>query len=140
MPECLVSDVPAQPDPSLQTWGERLAGLDVVLGQVVTAARFDGVDQPSFREADIAACALATVARIELDAADSRALLRNTLQMAVESLPVLAESACRTAQEFRTANVLTAHRQLPAVIDAVQTLMRLTKASAIAAGVNLDRV
>ena len=40
-----------------ETWGDLLERLDRTLvadGRVVTAVRFDGVDQPSFRDAELA--------------------------------------------------------------------------------------
>ena len=51
MLERLANSVPSAPIPGLQTWGELLADLDGRLAhdrRIVTAARFDGVDQPSF--------------------------------------------------------------------------------------------
>jgi hypothetical protein len=143
MPVCLVNSVPAAPIPGLQTWGELLADLDGRLAhdrRIVTAARFDGVDQPSFRASPVVDRALATVSRIEVDAIDARVLLGETLDMARESLPVLATSARQCAQAFRTGQLPTAQQHLATLIDAVRTLMALTDASASAARVDLAAV
>ena len=141
MPECLVNNVPAAPDSGLQTWGELLAALDTQLARerrIVTAARFDGVDQPSFRGAPLAERVLSTVARIEIDAPKSAVLLDETLTMARESLPVLASSARQAAATFRSGNVDAARRHVTTLVEAVRTLMALTDASAAAARVDFD--
>ena len=143
MPECLVNSVPAVPLPGLQTWGELLADLDGRLAQdrrIVTAARFDGVDQPSFRTSPVLDRPLASVSRIEVDAIESRVLLGETIDMARESLPVLATSARQCAQAFRTGHRPAAQQHLTTLIDAVRTLMALTDASASAARVDLRAV
>ena len=83
MLECLVNSVPSAPIPGLQTWGELLADLDGRLAhdrRIVTAARFDGVDQPSFRSSPILDRPLASVRRIEVEATESHVLLGETLE------------------------------------------------------------
>jgi hypothetical protein len=143
MPECLVNNVPTPLDSGLQTWGDLLDGLDRQLGaarQVVTAARFDGVDQPTFREASLAEIRLESVGRIEVDVADGSALVLSTLDLARDSLPVLADSARQVGRAFRRGDFDTALHQLPPVLDAVRTLMKLTDAAATAAGTSLETV
>jgi len=140
MPECLVNNVPALADSGLQTWGELLTALDGQLARerrIVTATRFDGVDQPSFRDAPLASRPLSSIGRIEIDAPESAALLGETLTMARESLPVLASSARQAAATFRSGNVDAARRHLVSLVEAVRTLMALTDASATAARVDL---
>ena len=140
MPECLVNSIPSDPIPVLQTWGELLADLDGRLAhdrRIVTAARFDGVDQPSFRSSPILEWPLASVRRIEVEAIDSQVLLDETLDMARESLPVLATSARQCAQAFRAGHLPTAQTHLTTLVEAVRTLMTLTDASAGAARVDL---
>ena len=140
MPECLVNNVPAHPNPGLQTWGDLLADLDGQLARdrrIVTAARFDGVDQPSFRAAPVAARSLTSVELIEVEASEALVLIDETLAMARESLPVLAASARQAADTFRRGELTSAQHHLTALVEAVQTLMVLTGAAATAAAVDL---
>jgi hypothetical protein len=68
MVDCLVNDIPERFDFLPETWGALLAGLDRRISagrRVVTAVRFDGVDQPSFRHPDLAGVALERIARID---------------------------------------------------------------------------
>ena len=64
MAHCLVNDTLESFDFLPETWGRVLATLDarlVASRRVVTAVRFDGVDQPSFRSANLAAADLSMV-------------------------------------------------------------------------------
>src|SRR5262245_46658580 len=101
MPDCLINNEPSTPLPGRETWGDWLADLDTALAhdrRIVTAARFDGVDEPSFRTAPVAAWPLGGFGRIEVETADTLALLAETLDMARDSLPVLATNARQAAQ------------------------------------------
>jgi hypothetical protein len=135
MTECLVNDAPVAVDFRPETWGELLAQLDRALGRdrrVVTAVRFDGVDEPSFRGPALCGRALAPVARIDIEAVDADRLVADALDAAAASLPALAEGARATAAAFR-AGAADAPQQLVALVGAVQSLVALTTAAATAA-------
>jgi hypothetical protein len=139
MPECLVNDTPTSLDFRPETWGALLEALDAALlpgRQVVTAVRFDGVDEPSFRAPESAARALGGVHRVEVDAAEASALLRDALDAAIESLPALVHGARLAAAAFRSEDP-GAHAQLGALVTAMQSLIALTSAAATASRASL---
>lgn len=135
MTECLVNDAPLVGDFRPETWGELLAQLDRALGlerRVVTAVRFDGVDEPSFRGPALSGRQLAPVARIDIEAVEATRLVDEALQAAGASLPSLAAGARAAATAFRT-GAAEAPQQLIALVGAVQSLVALTTAAATAA-------
>ena len=141
MATCLVNDRPECTEIRPETWGALLRALDRRLEterRVVTAVRFDGVDQPSFREPEAASRSLAAVGRIEVEAVESGRLLNETLDLARQSLPVLADSARQAARLFRGGATDAGQQQLVPLVQAVQTLLVLTDASAQAGQVDLD--
>lgn len=141
MPQCCVNDVPLPLLPGLQTWGDLLAEVERGAGdgrQVVTAARFDGVDHPSFREPEPLRQPLSAYHGIAVETVDAGELLRETVAMARESLPVLAASVCEAGQAFRGQQIERGVRELPLLVDAVRTLLQLTDAAGRASGFALE--
>jgi hypothetical protein len=141
MPECLLNNQLRSLDSGQKTWGELLSSIESDLAptcQIVTAVRFDGVDQPSFSASDQRDLPVTHVRRIEVESLDQRRFLRSTIQAAGESLPTLAAAACRAAVAFRGTDLDLAHRQLLTLVECVRTLTLLTMASATAAGADLD--
>jgi hypothetical protein len=139
MAHCVVNDTPRSFDFSPETWGQLLETLDrtlVVDRRVVTAVRFDGVDQPSFRRGDLAAADLSRIARVDVDADDAAALLAAAVDAAVESLAGLVNGVRVTAVALRT-GATDAHTQLVALVAAIQSLVALTAAAATAANLSL---
>lgn len=135
MTECLVNDAPLAADSRPETWGELLDTLDRTLGPgrcVVTAVRFDGVDEPSFRAPARRGRDLASVARVEVDAVEATHLLDDALTAAADSLPALAAGARAAGAAYRSGAV-EAHGQLAALVAAIQSLIALTTAAATAA-------
>jgi hypothetical protein len=138
MADCLVNDIAETPDFLPETWGALLAWLDRRVGagrQVVTAVRFDGVDQPSFRHPELAGLTLDRIARIDVDAEDAGALLRATVDAASDSLPDLVAGIGETAAALR-GDALDAQGQIVALVVALQSLMTLTVAAGAAADVS----
>jgi hypothetical protein len=139
MAHCLVNDTLERFDFLPETWGQVLATLDARLVAdrcVVTAVRFDGVDQPSFRSGDLAAADLAQIARVDIDAEDAGALLAAAVDAAGESLPTLVTGVGMTAAALR-AGASDAQTQLVALVTAVQSLVTLTAAAATAANLSM---
>ncbi len=138
MTECLVNDVPIPVEIRRETWGELLDALDRSLGRehrVVTAVRFDGVDEPSFRGPAQAVRRLQPVAVIAVDAVEASRLLDDALAAASGSLPSLADGARVTAAAYRR-DAGDAHPQLASLMAAIQSLVALTSATAAAARVS----
>ena len=138
MTECLVNDVPIPVEIRPETWGELLDTLDQSLGRerrVVTAVRFDGVDEPSFREPAHAVRPLQPVAVVAVDAPEASRLLDDALAAAAGSLPSLADGARVAAAAYRR-DAGDAHPQLASLMAAIQSLVALTAATAAAARVS----
>jgi hypothetical protein len=106
----------------------------------VTAVRFEGVDQPTFRGAGIDGAPLSGLGRIEIDTVPRARLLRTTLGTAGLSLPEVAAAACRTAKAFRCGDAAEGHRQLSALLATIRTLVELALASAAVAGTDLAQL
>lgn len=139
MAHCLVNDTPETLNFSPETWGQLLETLDrslVADRRVVTAVRFDGVDQPSFRSGDLAAAELSRIARVDIDAEDAAALLSAAVTAAADSLPGLVTGVRLTAAALR-AGASHAHTDLVALVAAVQSLVALTAAAATAANLSV---
>ena len=138
MVDCLVNDIPESLDFRPETWGALLAGLDRRISagrRVVTAVRFDGVDQPSVRHPDLAGLALEGNARIDVEAEDAGALLRAAVDAATDSLPDLVAGVGQTAAALR-AGAPDAQTQLGTLVVALQSLMTLTVAAGTAADIS----
>jgi hypothetical protein len=141
--ECVLDDRPVPVDSALKTWGQLLGAVDRSLAatrRAVTAVRFDGVDQPSFRDPNLAHRPLTALGRIEAESLDTSTLLQNTVVVAVDGLAVLAGGSRRVAEAFRGADMTGANAELAKLVDAVRSLMTLTGAIAGAAGVDLQAV
>lgn len=139
MAQCMVNGEPEMLEFSPNTWGELLGGLDRRLEadrRVVTAARFDGVDQPSFRDPDVTGRPLDDIARIDIEVEDALQLLRESIDAAADSLPELVTSVRLTAAAVRGESPDAAAR-IGALIVALQSLMSLTLAAATAAEASL---
>ena len=141
MVECMLNQEPTIVDSGLKTWGDLLNLLDddcVSERQTVTAVRFDGVDQPTFRAPHLAILPLAPLRRIEVETIDRTRLLRGTLGSAHQSLPALAAGAATVARAFRGHDLTGAHEQFATLVEAIRTLTMLTVASATAAGADVE--
>ena len=139
MAHCLVNDTAKTFEICPETWGQMLDSLDRTLvadGRVVTAVRFDGVDQPSFRAGALASADLAGIARIDIDADRAAALLTAAVDAAADSLPGLVTGVRMAAAALRDGGP-AAQTDLVALIAAVQALVALAGAAATAAQVSL---
>lgn len=135
MADYLVNDIPESLDFRPETWGELLAAVDRRVGRerrVVTAVRFDGVDQPSFRHEGQTDVPLDGIARIDIDADEAVALLCAAVDAAAASLPDLVAGVRTTAAALRrrTPEAMT---ELGTLIAALQSLVALTVAAGTAA-------
>src|SRR5512147_219649 len=95
--QLLVNGEAQRDENGCKTWGELLVALDRRSGdrgQVVTAVRFDGVDQPAFR-GTLESSDLADVATVEVEAVAPRDLLLSTIDQAVHAVDTLQQAAER---------------------------------------------
>ena len=141
MTVCLLDRTAEPVDAQLQTWGELLQTLDIGLEsthRVVTAVRFEGVDQPSYRADEIRGRALAGLARVEVESEEAVDLLNDTIMTARDSVAVLAAGAIQVADTFRGLNINEAHTCFSELAEGVRQLTLLTAALATAAIVDLS--
>ena len=141
MCQCYVDQTPQVGDFSHKTWGDLLQALDNDLGpthRVVTAVRFDGVDQPSFRTPELAGLGLARLTRLEVQTDAAADVLAETAQTARAGIAVVARNLRQTADSFRGTDVGAANAHLADVAGVIQQLTLLTTALAQAAGVDLS--
>jgi hypothetical protein len=122
-------------------WGELLETIDreaAVSGQIVAAVRFDGVDEPGFREPAILVRPLESDLIVEVDIEPPTMLLARVLDEGSSSLPALESSARELAQRFRGIDVSEASRGLVQLAESLLNLVALLAASAAAAGAPLE--
>ncbi len=133
MPDYVLDGVLHTIDLSRNSWRKLLEAVDRDLescGRAVSAVRFGGVDQPSFRSHALGRRHVATLGRIEITTNDAAELLADTILTARRSIPVLSQSAAQLAVEFRGSSPDRAVRRLTELVDALRTLTVLTAAIA----------
>lgn len=140
MPACVIDGAPRIVEAGLKTWGDLLAALDrecAAAGRGVTAVRFDGVDQPSFRHGQALDRPVAGMRVIDVDTADAATLLAETLDTGRQSVAAIVAHAEVVADNFRHARVVEANVRLSELIEAVRMLVALTTTIASATGIDL---
>jgi hypothetical protein len=116
---------------SLKTWGQLLDALEQGVDTeraVVTAVRFGGVDQPSFREPGLLTQDLAAGATIDVDTCRADVLMAEAVEAALNGLAPLAHAAQQAADAFRGHALADAHVRLAEIVDTLQILTKLTDA------------
>jgi hypothetical protein len=130
--------VPTTPAPS---WGPLLDAVDRHVepsGEIVAAVRFDGVDEPGFREGALLDLVLGSEVIVEIDTLRPDDLLGGVLDEASRSLPALAASARELAAALRGAQVDNAARNLGQLGESISSLVQLVVAAATARGLALE--
>lgn len=128
MLQIFINDVPGTVDAPPQTWGDLLANLDqqvAAQGLMLAAARFDGVDQPSFRDPEVTARRLADIRRVDVEAATPAALLRSCLVEALVPLRRAADTTLELSGSYRTADLAGCHEGLTSLAAELRGLMSL---------------
>jgi hypothetical protein len=140
MLQIFVNDEAQPTENRCETWGELLVGLESQCargGQVVTAVRFDGVDQPAFRAPALGAHRLDQVATIEVEAVRPAELLLASIDQAVAAIDTLQRSAERIGAAFRGFDVSTANEELAELAGSLGTVVTITSTLSQAMGLNL---
>ncbi len=143
MARIFVNDEAQGLDVAQKTWGELLQTIDRHVGeqgQLVTAARFDGVDEPSFRDTAVAAREIAGVERIEIDSAGPMAFVISCLHEAAVGIERVCEGAVTLADLFRGHDVAAANRGLADLGENVRALVQLLDALRGPIGIDVDRL
>ncbi len=116
-------------------WADR-ASAD--RGQLVTAIRLDGVDEPSFRDNALAATSLDGVATIEVDAVAPAALVAESVAEARAGLAGLRQHTLEVGRRFRGTRVANANQGLADLTQGLGTLVSLLEALGGALGLSLE--
>ena len=117
----------------LKTWGDLLARLEEGTGPeraVVTAVRFGGVDEPSYREEDVLQRGLDSLEDVDIEATQASELIDSAVSAAAEGLGPLADNARDAADAFRRHDLDIARAALAEVVDSLQMLTAVTAAIA----------
>jgi len=128
MTQIFLNQVPHAVDPAPATWGELLEKLDARAadeGRLLSAARFDGVDEPTFRDPGLTSRQLAGIGRIEVETAVPTDFLRACLLDTIEPLQQLAERTQQLAVVYRGQELAPGHAGLTEVAGELQLLTRL---------------
>jgi len=128
-------------DPPPATWGELLEKLDANAageGRLLSAARFDGVDEPAFRDPSLIGRRLTGIGRIDVDTAVPTEFLRACLLDTIEPLRQAAERTERLAAVYRGRDLAAGHEGLSEIAAELQLLTRLVDMLAGPVGLNLD--
>jgi len=141
MATILVNDTRRPAPDACQTWGDLLCVLDQDLstdGRMVTGARFDGVDEPAFRDPHAASRALGDLATVEVAVGTPTDLIRRSLDESADAVSCLADATLRVGAAFRGYDIHPANHGLSQLASGLQMLVAIATAVAQARGVGLD--
>jgi hypothetical protein len=129
------------PSTTVPSWGRLLDAVDehvAPTGEIVAAVRFDGVDEPGFRDDAVLGVILGSELIVEIETLPPNDLLGNVLDEATRSLPAVAASARDLAGVLRGAQVESAARGIGQLADTIGNLVQLVVAAANARGIPLE--
>jgi len=143
MPRLFLNDEDHQLEKMPESWGELLEGLEQDAdgrGEVVTAVRFDGVDEPTFRNGANVARDLHDVELIEVETSTPGDLIDEALAQGASAVESIVKATAQTGEAFRGADLAGANQRLAELGEAVRSLISILSTGAVALGVNLDRM
>lgn len=123
----------------VKTWGELLELLDqeqARQGEVVTAVRLNGVDEPAFRSPELAGTVVPADLEVAIDTAQPATLVLEALDEADAVARNIAAAAQELALAYRRQHVTQANQALRGFADCLGSLVVAT--SAVAQGANVD--
>ncbi len=141
MTQILLNGVDWSSESEPNTWGELLSAVEHDLkanGQVVTAARLDGVDTPTYRDPSLLGRPITGLSSIEIDTAPTAVLLRQGLSEAAGALEALCDEASRIGTDFRGNDVGVANKELVSLAQSLSTLVTLIGVVGQAMDVDFD--
>jgi hypothetical protein len=123
-------------------WGPLLAAIDETLGgqRIVTDVRFDGIDEPAFRDPLILDRPLAGIAVIEVETGTPAMLVERILGEAASSLEGLCLGAAHVGELARGHDAQQAARGMVELAEGVSALVGIVGAAALALQVDLDEL
>jgi hypothetical protein len=141
MARLLVSDRECSVDPGLTTWGDLLGHLERTLsdsGEVVTSARFDGSEEPAFRDPLLAGRPLSDVGVVEVEASSPVQLLGRTLAEARGAMPEFRVACRQLADQFRGHDIRRANQWLLEFSQGIGAILAIVRTAGHAMGTPFD--
>lgn len=126
----------AERGPAPGTWGQALDAIDRELaggGRIVTDVRFDGLDEPAFREPRVLDQALDDVATIEVISGSPESLIARCLAEAAASIEPLSQVALEIGEGFRGLDIEGASAGLAELAEGMSSLIAIAGATTMAA-------
>lgn len=124
-------------------WGNLLEWVEqdaTARAEVVTAVRFNDVDQPAFRHAALGQCPLTELESIEVETASKRELVVDALAHGVISADALTIAARDTSEMFRRGEAAAANQRLAEFGDGIRSLVVLVGVVSAACGTTIDQL
>lgn len=143
MPRILIDGTDYEAASEPRTWGALLEQLDAALaprGVIVTDVRFDGIDEPAFRDRPALDRPLADLAVVEVASGTPAALMDRCLAEALASLDPLAVAAAGVGEQFRGHDIAAASEGLVQLIDGLMSLVGILGAAGATLGVDFQRL
>lgn len=141
MPHVIVNGATLELAGPQACWSDLLEALDRRAseeGMLISSVRFDGVDEPGFREAAVLVRRLESDGIVEVDTESPAALLDRMLDEAAASLPVLEAATRELAGAFRGSDATGPSRGLAQLAESLMNLVFLLAAAGEARGISLD--
>ncbi len=117
------------------TWGELLTGLDRQAeprGAIVVEVRFDGLEEPAFREPAALEHALGGFATVEVTTGPPASLLDRCIDEAITAIGPLCAAATSVGEQYRMYDVSEANNGLVELADGMGSLIAIAGAASIA--------
>lgn len=140
MPKILLDGSELAVAPAPATWGDVLNGVDAHLtgtGRIVTDVRFDGLDEPAFREPATLDRPLADVLLVEVVSGSPAALMDRCLEEAIAAIPPLSAVALSVGEAYRTQRHAAASGGLVELAEGLSSLVGIVGAAGLAFQVDL---
>jgi hypothetical protein len=124
-------------------WGDLLTGLEQSAnqrGEVVTAVRFDGVDEPTFGQPAQFDRSLDAVQLIELETATPGDLLDEALAQGALASEALGAAASQIGTAFRGADIAGPNLRMAEFGDGIRSIVWILNTAAAVRSISLDRM
>jgi hypothetical protein len=140
MPRILLDATDFHLAPVPVTWGALLRLVDDRVarqGRIVTDVRFDGVDEPAFREPGTLDRPLAGLAIVEVTSGTPHELMDRCLGEAIAAIPPLSAAAVSVGTRYRGHDTASANAGLLELADGLTSLIGIVGAAGLAFQVDL---
>lgn len=140
MPRILLDGSELDVEGAVATWGGVLDDVDKRLaeaGRIVTDVRFDGLDEPAFREPGTLARPLSDLVMLEVLSGTPSGLMDRCLEEAIAAISPLCAAAMAAGEGFRAHRIRPANKELSELADGLGSLIGIVGAAGLAFQVDL---